>query len=314
MKILIYGAGVIGSIFASKLSLSGHDVTVLARGKRLEEIRQSGILLCRPDTGKIETVRVKTINFLPEDLLFDFIFVVMKRTQVEEVLEPLSLNRSPNIVFVVNTASGYEHWLQAVGKDRLMIGFPAAGGERRDGIIHYFIFRGASRLFQTTTFGEPGGIRTRRAETVIRIFNRAGIPSAFCSRMDAWQKTHVALVTSIANALYGYGCDNRRLAASDSGLTEMVLAVKEGFHVLQNLGIQPTPNKMSVFFLPAPVLTLAFKLIMNTQFAEFTMAKHCITARDEMISLQAELDRLIEKSGISTPYINHLKKNLILHP
>jgi len=52
MKILIYGAGVIGSIFAVKLSLSGENVTVLARGKRLEEIRDTGIVLRSPKTGK----------------------------------------------------------------------------------------------------------------------------------------------------------------------------------------------------------------------------------------------------------------------
>lgn len=42
MNVLIYGAGVIGSIFAAKLCLSGQNVTVLARGKRLEEIRDTG--------------------------------------------------------------------------------------------------------------------------------------------------------------------------------------------------------------------------------------------------------------------------------
>ncbi|MDR1957433.1 MAG: NAD-binding protein [Planctomycetaceae bacterium] len=35
MRILIYGAGVIGSIFAGKIADSGHDVTVLARRKQI---------------------------------------------------------------------------------------------------------------------------------------------------------------------------------------------------------------------------------------------------------------------------------------
>jgi ketopantoate reductase len=34
MRILIYGAGVIGSIFAGKLAQKGYDITVLARNKR----------------------------------------------------------------------------------------------------------------------------------------------------------------------------------------------------------------------------------------------------------------------------------------
>lgn len=38
MRILIYGAGVIGSIFAGKLASTGCDVTILAGGKRLNEL------------------------------------------------------------------------------------------------------------------------------------------------------------------------------------------------------------------------------------------------------------------------------------
>ena len=37
MKILAYGAGVIGSPYAAKLQDSGHPVTVLARGERLND-------------------------------------------------------------------------------------------------------------------------------------------------------------------------------------------------------------------------------------------------------------------------------------
>ena len=42
MRILIYGAGAIGSVFAGKLALAGYDVTVLARESRFEELRRNG--------------------------------------------------------------------------------------------------------------------------------------------------------------------------------------------------------------------------------------------------------------------------------
>ena len=45
IKILIYGAGVIGSIFAYRLKTGGNDVTILARGKRLEQLRNHGLVL-----------------------------------------------------------------------------------------------------------------------------------------------------------------------------------------------------------------------------------------------------------------------------
>ena len=37
-KILIFGAGVIGSVYAGKLALAGHGVSVLARNERLKEL------------------------------------------------------------------------------------------------------------------------------------------------------------------------------------------------------------------------------------------------------------------------------------
>lgn len=49
---------------------------------------------------------------------------------------------------------------------------------------------------------------------------------------------------------------------------------------------------------------------MRTTLAETTMAKHCASAKPEMIFLQQEFDELIIKSGIETPAIDKLKKNL----
>lgn len=311
MKILIYGAGVIGSIFAAKLFLSGQDVTVLARGKRLEEITNAGIVICNPKTKDKEIAKVKVIDRLTPEMKFDYIFVVMQRVQVDSVLEALSGNCTQNMVFVVNTAAGYEKWKSTLGPERLMIGFPSAGGERKDGIVNYFIGKGFMRAFQTTTFGEINGKKTQRVANIIEMFNNAGIPSVFCSDMDAWQKTHVAMVTGIGNALYGHNCENRRLAASWGDLKNMVLAVKEGFAVLKQLGVKPTPWKLKFFHLPVRVLALVFKVIIKTQLAEITMAKHCMAAKAEMEFLQEEFDLLIEKTGMKTPNIDSLKQNLI---
>jgi ketopantoate reductase len=51
MRLLIYGAGVIGSTYAVYFSKVGYDVSVYARGKRLEELETKG--LCYPEKGKI---------------------------------------------------------------------------------------------------------------------------------------------------------------------------------------------------------------------------------------------------------------------
>lgn len=42
MRILIYGAGVIGSLYAALFAEAGYDTNIYARGKRLEALRNNG--------------------------------------------------------------------------------------------------------------------------------------------------------------------------------------------------------------------------------------------------------------------------------
>ncbi len=308
MKICIYGAGVIGSIFAGKLALAGNNITVLARGDRHEEIKKNGINLVNYKTNKSQKVMVKTIDSLLPNDKYDYIFVVMQRTQVDEILPVLSQNCSKNIVFVVNTASGYEKWAQAVGAERLLVGFPSAGGERKDGIVDYFIGKGLIRMFQTTTFGEYSGEKTQRVCALIKVFNHAGIPTVFCANMDAWQKTHIAIVTNIGNALYQHNCSNLALSKSYNDVVNMVRGIKEGFAVLRALGYPITPRKLWYLNLPIGMIAFVLRIIMGTQLAEITMVKHCAAAKAEMSYLQSELDALIQISGVSTPTIDKLRR------
>ena len=43
MRVLIFGAGVIGCLYGALLGQAGHSVTVYARGRRLEMLREHGL-------------------------------------------------------------------------------------------------------------------------------------------------------------------------------------------------------------------------------------------------------------------------------
>ena len=45
MRILVFGAGVIGSVYAGKLLQTGHEVVMLARGRRLSDLQAHGLVL-----------------------------------------------------------------------------------------------------------------------------------------------------------------------------------------------------------------------------------------------------------------------------
>ena len=44
-RVLVYGAGVQGGLYAARLHQAGLDVSLLARGRRLADLREHGIVL-----------------------------------------------------------------------------------------------------------------------------------------------------------------------------------------------------------------------------------------------------------------------------
>lgn len=305
---LIYGAGVIGSIFAGKLCEAGHNVTMLARGDRYKELRENGLVLKHSMSGIKKAYKVGVTDKLSTNDVYDYIFVVMQKTQVEQVLPVLSVNKSPNIVFIVNNPSGYDKWIEVLGKERIMVGFPSAGGEKVDGVVNYFIGKGINRIFQTTTFGELDGSNTERLKTLVTALNKAGIPTVTCRNMDAWQKTHVSVVTPIANAIYKFNGNNYELGKSRDGIKLMIEATREGFLVLEKIGIPITPRKLKFYRLPDFLLVPVYKILMGSRIAEIAMAKHANAARDEMKLLFNEFKMLMDKANIPTPAIDELSR------
>ncbi|MFZ0394790.1 MAG: 2-dehydropantoate 2-reductase [Terracidiphilus sp.] len=133
VRMLVIGAGVNGSVCAAELHRGGFDVTVLARGRRYEELKQQGIVIEDP----LKQVRTETIvpvidRLAPGDV-YDYILVAVRKNQLQELLPVLAQNRSACVVFLVNTVLGPEEWSEALGADRVMVGFAFAGGRREGG-------------------------------------------------------------------------------------------------------------------------------------------------------------------------------------
>jgi 2-dehydropantoate 2-reductase len=308
LKILVFGAGVIGSIFAGKLIRAGYDITILARNDRLIELKSKGLILRNAMSGKTEKYNINVIDKLLTDDIYDFIFVVVQYTQIDSALPVLAKNKSRNIVFIVNNPSGFNKYINSVGYDRILIGFPSAGGERRDGIINYFVGTGIAKLFQSTTFGELNGLKSDRLDKLIKIFRKANFSPEICKNMNAWQKTHIAVVTPIGKALNKYECNNYKLARSYKTLKMMVLATRECFQVLRALNIPVTPFRLHFYYLPTFVIVPLFMILMNTRIVEFAMAKHALLAKDEMTVLENVFRDFIMKTNSNTPALQWLGK------
>ena len=116
-NILIFGAGVLGSLYAARLKQSGHDVTLLARNTRLKDIEEQGVVLQHALTGKTEIVSVRVVEHLNDNDTYDLIVVLVRKNQLASVLPLLAAhNATRNILFMVNNPSGYVDWADAVGR------------------------------------------------------------------------------------------------------------------------------------------------------------------------------------------------------
>ena len=77
MKILVYGAGVIGCVLAHKLFRAGNDVTMLARGIWKQIIDEQGLTIDHYGYFYKTRDKVTTIDKLENSDRYDLIFVVM---------------------------------------------------------------------------------------------------------------------------------------------------------------------------------------------------------------------------------------------
>jgi 2-dehydropantoate 2-reductase len=307
MKILVYGAGVVGSVYGAQLHQGGHDVRVLARGGRLADIQEHGIVLDELGSSGSQAFKVPTVERLEPTDAYDLAMVLMQKGQVGAVLPVLAANKhTPIIAFFINNAAGPDQFVEALGAERVLMGFGIVGGVR-DGFTVRWASQERGRRRFDTVMGELDGSRTPRLRRVVEAFAQAGIRVSVQSNIDAWLKAHVALVGPIAHALHRAGNDNYRLAKDRDTLRLMVRAQREGLRVLETLGLPLVPVRLKLIArLPAWVSVAVVKKILNTELAELALAGHAAAGHDEFQLLAREFRVLIEQTSVPTPAIDEL--------
>ncbi len=307
MRILVYGAGNIGCLYAALLSQGGHDVSVLARGHRLDAIDGDGIVLERFATGERSATRVRTISSLAADDAYDFVLVSMGREHVHDALPALASNCSPSVIFFGNNVVGSKPFVEALGVHRVLLGFPGAAGIPSDGAIRYVILAKAD---QPTTLGEPDGGESERVRAIASVFEGAGFPVAVSPRMDAWLKTHAAEILPTAYALYAAGGDVARLSRTRDALVLAVRGIREGYSVLRAAGVSIDPPSHRVFdWLPEALLAPTMRRMVSGE-SWLIKIGHANAAREEMRLLAGDFGALTRSTGVETPVLDRLSAHL----
>lgn len=234
MKIAIVGVGGIGSTFGVKLAGAGHDVTVIARNRRLAQLRDDGGIKTRDGVA-----RVDVSGELSVDVEYDLVLVTVLAHQLEPLLPDLAKSRARCVMFMFNTLASLSTLRTTVG-DRFAFGFPSVLAQV-----------GADGVLETDT-QDKGLLTTVTESEWAEVFTKAGIPAVTTPDMESWLRSHAAAIVPFMLAA-GESYRTKR-GISWSRARDLAAAMKEAFALVRELGHEIIPFAHAfIGKLPAPI-------------------------------------------------------------
>jgi 2-dehydropantoate 2-reductase len=303
LRILVLGAGVIGSVYAGKLLAAGHDVVVFARGSRLVELQTEGLILEDAESSLRLVVPVPSMSELAAEDRFDLVLVPVRSEQLPSTLPILtSMHDGCDVLFFGNTAGHQAQLIAALG-ERALFGFPAAGGVRDGSVVRYVLIKQ-----QKTMLGEASGSITQRVRHLQGLFSGAGLPTTISANIDDWLLGHAAFVVPVAFALYQVDTDTARLAAEPLMLRRMVRATRQAFRALRVDGNDEIPTNLRTLYLRVPIVfaTGYWRRVFAGPRGELWFGAHSRAAPEEMRAVAAQLQAALRRIGHPTPDLDVL--------
>lgn len=298
MKVLIYGAGVIGQIYGGRLARAGHNVSLLARGEQARSLAEHGVTLRKGDESF--QVAPEVLTALPPDARYDVVLVTVRRDQVADIVPALAAVTAQRIVFMLNQFIDLERLRSQTGADRTLFGFPGvAGFHSAEATVTYL-----EVPQQKTTIERRGG----RERPVIDLLRTADLPVAVSDDMAGWLATHAVFVTVVGAAVMAADGDSVALAANRARVTDMVAAVGEGFRALsrQHIAVKPTPLRLIFTVVPRFIAVPYWQRQLSGPTGTVGIAPHMRATRyTELATLIADVRHLVAGHG-PTPRLDRL--------
>ena len=233
MKIAVMATGGVGGVFGAKFAEAGEDVTFIARGAHLAEIKKNGLTIL-DDGGEVNIKDIK-ITDEPESIgTVDFIIFAVKLWDTESaanMCKPM-LGSETILIPFQNGVSATETISKIIGEthtgrgiSRVSASIEAPGIIRRVG------------SYGSLAFAEAGGSQSTRMETFLDICNRVGIEAEIPNDIfqTLWQK-YILLVT-VSGMTTAARQPMRSLITSSEGLSTAINAMTEVAEVGRAVGV-----------------------------------------------------------------------------
>ena len=298
MRILVYGAGVIGANMAADLYASGRDVTLLARGQWAETLEQKGLVIDQIFSPCTRKNRIPVIR----ELKADDVFVVMRYTQLEQIGPILAANATKNIVFVGNNLSAETLTEKLRGRNILFGFYMAAGHREKDRVV--------SISLRKITIGQLKGAPSN--ETLIRgLFEGTKIKAVYQPNMGDYLLCHAAFVLPVGFACYFCGGDLKKIKNDRAYLNRIIDANIEGYSAIEHAGheILPASDKDYHSEKYRRLCYWVYKIMCATVIGKVCASDHALNAVEEMTALNRELKAFFDAHQAPYPTYRALEQD-----
>jgi 2-dehydropantoate 2-reductase len=284
MNIIVLGAGMQGTLYGVRLARAGHSVTLIARGRRAEQLRDHGAIIEHALTGRREVEYLPICAELNANMRADLCLITVRREQIDEVLPAIrAAGGIDRFLIMVNHACGSSAWFSAAGRERTVLGFPGAAGGIENGVDRY------------VEVAEQPTVIESVAPDIAAVLQAAGFEVDLVKDMDSWLRRHAVFVTAVSGALYAVGGDARRLSSDSREVRNLIIAIRQGWAAMDRHGIAPAPMALRVIFgwVPMPFAVLYWRRLIGSQRGEHYFARHTRHAAREMAALASDVRTLL---------------------
>ena len=325
LKVLVFGAGAIGTYIGGSLALAGQQVVFVERPRVVEELRQRGLRLDltldkrrqMKDAARVDPASFVIVSSLEEALRygpFDVALFALKSFDTRPALEGIKpyADKMPPILCLSNGVSNEPAIAEALGKDKVIYGtVTSAVGRRGAGDIVLERLRGV---------GVAQGHLL--SEKLHNTFHAAYLNSQLFGDANSmkWSKMLTNLLANPTSAILdmtaGEVFADRRLYKLEIEMLHECLAVMEaqGFKVVDLPG---TPVRALAFatklplWLSKPLLSRAAGTGRGAKMPSFHIDLHTGRGKSEVEYLHGEVVRAGEKCNVPTPVNKVLTETLL---
>lgn len=235
MRIVVMGAGSLGTVFGAVLAERGHEVLLVTRNRpHVAAVNAHGVRLVDDRSERSIPVSAATTC---GDQRADLVIVLVKSFDTRGAITAARSAVGPaTVVLTLQNGVGCEEILaDVVGVDRVIAGRTFVGGNIVEpGVVEY------GTDGRQTTIGELDGRRTERIERLAETLASAGLATDVSDdiRTTMWEKLFVNVATGAWSALtrLPYG----ELSTHADVETMAIATVAEAIRVAQAAGIAVT--------------------------------------------------------------------------